>query len=294
MSVTNDGGERPAASRSPLISAGELAGMLGRSDVKIFDVRGTWSTPARALTGDYEAEHIQGAAFLDWTKHFIEQGVALGLASVSDEAGARFAFEALGIDDGDLVVLYDGYSHMQAGRIWLAMRHWGFDNLRMLNGGWTYWKSQDLPVTNEVPELRKGTFEPKMQDGLKIDLDIFLDTYEQACLIDARGLAGYAGKPDDPRTGHIPGALSVPFSTVLDPDTGLFLDSDHIAHLLDDMVPQWRDKPIIVSCGSGYAATVILMALSSLDKPAKLFDGSFAAWKQDPARPIEQGDGTKS
>ena len=294
MSVNNDSGERAAVGRSPLISAEDLAGMLGRSGVKIFDVRGTWSTPARALPEDYEAEHIQGAAFLDWTKHFLEQGVALGLASVADEARARNAFEALGIDEGDLVVLYDDYSHMQAGRIWLAMRHWGFDQVRVLNGGWTYWKSQDLPVTSEIPELKMGTFEPKIQDGLKVDLDVFLDTCEQACLIDARGSVSYAGKPDDPRTGHIPGALSVPFSSVLDPDTGLFLDSDEVARLLDEKAPKWRTKPIIVFCGSGYAATVLLLALSELDKPARLFDGSFAAWKQDPARPVEQGGAAAS
>ena len=290
--MTLDNRERAAAGRSPLISAEALAGMLGRSDVKIFDVRGTWSTPARALPEDYEAEHIQGAAFLDWTKHFLEQGVALGLASVADEMGARDAFQALGIDEGDLVVLYDDYSHMQAGRIWLAMRHWGFEHVCVLNGGWKYWKSRKLPATREVPKLKKGTFKPKMQDGLTIDLDAFLDSYDKACLIDARGSVAYAGNPDDPRTGHIPGALSIPFSTVLDAETGLFLDSDHIARLLDEKAPAWRDKPIIASCGSGYAATVILLALSGLDKPASLFDGSFAAWKQDPDRLIEQGDGT--
>ncbi len=294
MSETVNNGERAAAGRSPLISADALAVMLGRSDVKIFDVRGTWSTPARALPADYEAGHIQGAAFLDWTKHFVEQDVALGLASIADEAGARDAFEALGIDEGDLVVLYDDYSHMLARRIWMAMRHWGFDNVRVLNGGWTYWKSQGLPATSEVPELKKGGFEPKMQDGLKIDLDVFLDSYEQACLIDARGPVSYAGKPDDPRTGHIPGALNLPFSTVLDPDAGLFLNSDEVARLLDKKAPEWRNRPIIASCGSGYAATVLLLALSELDKPAKLFDGSFAAWKQDPARPVEQGSAAAS
>lgn len=294
MNDIDDSRERVALGRSPLIAAEDLAGMLGRSDVKIFDVRGTWSTPARALPEDYQAEHIQGAAFLDWTKHFIEEGVPLGLASVADEAGARDAFEALGIDEGDPVVLYDDYAHMQAGRIWLAMRHWGFDTVRVLNGGWTYWKSLNLPVTSDVPARTTGTFQPKKQDGLKIDLDMFLKTYGQACLIDARGPAGYAGKPDDPRTGHIPGAISAPFSSVLDPDTGLFLDSDRIARVLDESAPTWREKPIIASCGSGYAATTILLALAGLDQPATLFDGSFAAWKQDPSRPIEQGDSARS
>ena len=65
--------------------------------------------------------------------------VALALASVADEAGAAQAFRALGIDGGDLVVLYDDYRHMLAGRIWWAMRLWGFAEVRVLNGGWGYW-----------------------------------------------------------------------------------------------------------------------------------------------------------
>ena len=83
-----------------------------------FDVRGTWSTPARALPEEYDTAHIPGAVFLDWTQHFLEPGVAVGLASVSERTGAEAAFRDLGINEGDMVVLYDDYSHMFAGRLW--------------------------------------------------------------------------------------------------------------------------------------------------------------------------------
>ncbi|MBM7067006.1 sulfurtransferase [Actibacterium sp. 188UL27-1] len=274
--------------RSPLISAKQLAHLLGRSDVKIFDVRGTWAKPARALPEEYAEGHIEGAAFLDWTKEFIATDVATNLAPISDEAGARQSFTRLGINPGDLVVLYDASSHMQAGRIWMAMRHWGFTNVRVLNGGWKFWSEQGLPISTEPTTYGTGSVEPRLQDGLTIDLDTFIDRRATACVIDARGPANYAGKPDDPQTGHIPGALNVPFSAMLEPETGLFLDQQGIRAALDDLAPCWKTKPLIASCGSGYAATVVLLALELIHEQGTLFDGSFAVWKQDPDRPVTQ------
>ena len=218
-----------ADSASPLISADQLEGLLGEPSLKVFDVRGTWRTPARALFEDYEAGHIPGASFLDWTKHFIERDVPIGLASVADETGAALAFKALGIDEGDLVVLYDDYHHMQAGRIWWAMRLWGFADVRVLNGGWGYWSARNKPVSKVSPQIVPGTFQPRRQEGLRVGLDAFLRTKNQHCVIDARGAESFAGKTDDPRTGHIPDSLNLPFRAVLDEETGLFPGFSNIA-----------------------------------------------------------------
>ena len=278
---------RGLASHS-LISADELMPLLGNEAVKIFDVRGTWKTPARALPEDYEDGHIPGAVFLDWTKHLIEQDIAVGLAAVADEAGATQSFAALGINEGDLVVLYDDTSHMLAGRIWWAMRYWGFADVRVLNGGWKYWAAQNMPVSKDIPTTGQGSFKPSKETNLRIGLDKFVTEKEAACVIDGRSAEGFAGKADDPRTGHIPGSLNIPFSAVLDQDTGLFLGSDKLETIFDETAPQWRETPIITSCGAGYAATVILLALSQLQREASLFDGSFGLWKQDPDRPVAQ------
>ena len=275
--------------RGPLITVGELNAIIDATNVKIFDVRGTWAAPARALPQDYDAGHIPGAIFLDWTRHFIAQDVAPGLAPIADEAMARASFAALGINAGDLVVLYDGSSHMHAGRIWLAMRHWGFTNVRVLDGGWSNWVAKGFPASSDAKMPSTGTYEPVLHPGLKIDLDVFLAAQGEACIIDARGAPNFAGNADDPRSGHIPGALNVPFSAVLTADTGEFLDDVAIRETLDRLAPEWKTKPLIASCGSGYAATVILLALAKLGEKGTLFDGSFAEWKQDPNRPVAQG-----
>lgn len=273
---------------SPLVSADELQTLLGAPGLKLFDVRGTWKTPARPLPEDYAKGHIPGAVFLDWTRHFMEADVPPGLASISNTDGAHRAFQELGINAGDLVVLYDDYSHMQAGRIWLAMRHFGFESVRVLDGGWGHWKKKGFSISTDTAQPTEGSFEPKLQTGWKIDIDDFLCAQSNSCVIDARGPISYAGDPDDPRTGHIPGALSAPFSALLDADTGLFLGKGTLEHVLDTRAPGWRYAPVIASCGSGYAATVLLLALKEIGRNGVLFDGSFAVWKQDPTRPVEQ------
>ncbi|WP_298818987.1 rhodanese-like domain-containing protein [uncultured Roseibium sp.] len=273
---------------SPLISTEELELLLKQPGLKLFDVRGTWSSPARALPEDYEQGHIPGAAFLDWTSQFIDQSEALPLASVAGRDAARSAFKALGINATDLVVLYDNYNHMLAGRIWWSMRYWGFENVRVLNGGWTRWTTLQKPVATDKPDTSQGDFEPVQKSDLRTSLEDFIESHQKSCVIDARGFAGFAGKAEDPRTGHIPGSLNIPFSELLDSETGLFLNRGALSNVFDEKSPQWRDLPVIATCGSGYAATVTLLGLTELGSEARLFDGSFSAWKQDPARPVEQ------
>ncbi len=276
--------------KSSLISAKNLANLIkqGQNEIKIFDVRGTWKSPASSLYDDYLSEHISGAVFLDWTKHFLEQGVAVNLASVADFEEAAKSFAALGIHQDDLVILYDDYHHMFAGRIWWAMRYWGFENVRVLEGGLSYWKSQALPTSTDLPQIAEGSFKPYCHDYLRIGIEAFISHKESAYVIDARGAENYAGNPDDPLSGHIPGTINIPFKTLLDEKTGLFLPLENIQEMFEHLIPQWRTNPIISSCGSGYAGTIPLLALYNLGIEACLFDGSSAVWKQDLSREIEQ------
>ncbi len=276
--------------QASLISSKELNNVLTKPNVKVFDVRGTWGTDPRSLRNDYVWEHIPGAIFLDWRKEFIQQNIAPNLAQVSSFEEAKESFKNLGIHKEDTVILYDDYYHMFAGRIWWAMRYWGFKNVKVLNGGFKYWKSQGLPISQEIPKVSPGTFEPVCQKSLRISLEDFLVEKNHACVLDGRGIAAHKGNPDDPRTGHIPGAISAAYNSLVDKTTGLFLEEEKIVTLFNNTIPNWRTEKIISSCGAGYSGTVVMLALANLGIDSSLFDGSFSVWKQDPARPVEQSN----
>ena len=276
---------------SPLINVEELRALLDNPHAKLFDVRGTWETPARALHDDYKQAHIPGAVFLDWTKEFLQPDLPVNLAPVSHLSGATHSFQSLGINQGDLVVLYDDYHHMLAGRVWWAMRYWGFDNVKVLNGGWCNWLSRRFSVSSTANCHTKGNFLPTENSALKVNMDEFLQIKESSYVLDARGRNGYQGNADDHRSGHIPGTINIPYSLTLDEKSGLFHDKHTLTTLFDQEIPGWRDMNLISSCGAGYAGTVLMLALSELGADIALFDDSFSVWKQDSSRPVEQGAG---
>ena len=72
-------------------------------------------------------------------------------------------------------------------------------------------------------------------------------------------------------------------------DDGPFKSRAALQELFAEKLGEWRDKQILPYCASGYASAVVLLALHLLGEVVPLYDDSFAVWKQDPQRPIEQG-----
>ena len=274
---------------SPLINAEQLNALVDDPNTKVFDVRGTWETPARALPDDYEKAHIPGAVFLDWTKEFLQPDLPINLAPVSNLNVATHSFQSLGINKHDLVILYDDYHHMLAGRVWWAMRYWGFNNVKVLNGGWRRWLSRKFSVSSLANSHTKGNFLPTENSALKVSMDEFLRIKESSCILDARGRSGYQGNAEDHRSGHIPGAINIPYSLTMNEKSGLFHDKRTLAAIFDQEIPGWRSRKLISSCGAGYAGTVLMLAFSELGEDIVLFDDSFSVWRQDSSRPVEQG-----
>lgn len=274
---------------SPLISAEELSKIMHQPHVKIYDVRGKWGGDPSEAFKAYTISHIEGATFLDWNTHFVTPDTPINLAPVANEQVANQSFEVLGISEGDLVVLYDDYYHMLAGRMWWAMRFCGFSNIKILNGGWKNWQAHNLPVSSTPPMMSKGTFRAKAVPQLRTSLSKLIEIKDQINLIDARGSKGYQGSTENDRSGHIPGAINIPYSEVLDAISGLFKSESELRALFEDKLSNFPETQVVSSCGAGYAGTVVLLALQSIGIEAPLFDDSFSVWKMDESRPIEKG-----
>jgi thiosulfate/3-mercaptopyruvate sulfurtransferase len=104
-------------------------------------------------------------------------------------------------------------------------------------------------------------------------------------LYDARSAERYAhGDPAiDPRPGHIPGALSAPWTVNVGPDGRL-----RPAAELRAIYRAAADRGGVAYCGSGVTSCLDLLAmeLAGIERTA-LYTGSWSQWGNDPSRPAE-------
>ncbi|MGO3210351.1 MAG: sulfurtransferase, partial [Brachybacterium sp.] len=111
-----------------------------------------------------------------------------------------------------------------------------------------------------------------------------------ALVIDARAAERYRGEvePIDPRAGHIPGAVNLPFAENLDPE-GRFL-SPHQLRRRFEAAGVREDRETVVYCGSGVTATHDLLALERAGfTRVRLFPGSWSQWSAEATRPVVVG-----
>ncbi|KAL6058978.1 Sulfurtransferase [Balamuthia mandrillaris] len=112
---------------------------------------------------------------------------------------------------------------------------------------------------------------------------------ERAQILDARPKGRFEGKEPEPRpgipSGHIPYSISLPHTDLFHPSfsasSSSFLKLKPKEELVELLVKEKGvdlTKPIITSCGSGVTASVLALALETLGKSARVFDGSWTEY----------------
>ncbi|BDZ55260.1 hypothetical protein GCM10025870_23330 [Agromyces marinus] len=196
-----------------------------------------------------------------------------------------------GLRTGDTAVVVDDASGTSAARGWWLLRHAGFGDVRLLDGGLAAWRAAGLPLeTGEVvPE--PGDAEARFGAMPVIDLDEAdaLGSVAGGVLLDARAGERYRGEvePIDPRAGHIPGAVSAPTAEHLD-DDGRFLPAPGLRARFAALGVDGAE-PVAAYCGSGVTAAHLVAALAIAGIDAALYPGSFSQWANRPERPVVTG-----
>jgi thiosulfate/3-mercaptopyruvate sulfurtransferase len=268
----------------------------------IVDVRGLVRPPGQdprylPKRAEYDASHIPGAVFVDWTRDIVDLDDPVpAQVALPDRFAALVS--ALGIGEGTLVVAYDDYNHAFAGRFAWALRYYGHDAVRVLDGGWSRWNAESRPTTAEVIERTPAVFVPRPRQALKRSADEVERAIGRAgvLLIDARPAEQYEGRRSAAaRAGHIPGAVNVPYATLVDASTGRFRAPADLraafagAGVDVDALP----REVIVYCNGGVTCTVPLNALRMLHPErddVAVYDGSWNEWGNDPRRPARGGN----
>jgi thiosulfate/3-mercaptopyruvate sulfurtransferase len=265
-----------------IVSTHWLALRLDQVEVRVLDA--SWYLPSTGRDGraEFVAGHIPGARYFD-------------LDAASDDrtslphmlpTATRFAEQvgALGVGNDSTVVVYDNSgANLSAGRAWWLFRAFGHDRVAVLDGGSKKWKAEGRTMETGIPRIEKAVFTAKLRPGIVRTMDDVADALHSgsAQVVDMRSRGRFEGSDSEPRlglpSGHMPGALNLPYSTLVAAD-GTLLPPDELRQRVAGAGIR-LDRPIIGSCGSGVSACALLLALDTLGvEGATLYDGSWTEW----------------
>jgi thiosulfate/3-mercaptopyruvate sulfurtransferase len=292
------------AQTNSLITTEQLAAMLGRADLRVFDcttylepaAEGS-SEPYRVVPGrqTFEAGHVPGADFLDLQAEFSDRDTHLRFMMPPvpqlEQAFGRHGVNNNGVGNKSTVVLYSIGTMMWATRVWWMLRALGFAAL-VLDGGLDKWKAEGRALESGAPKgYPAATFTATPQPGMFVGKADVLEKLNapDTVIVNALGPQFHRGLEPSRygRPGRIPGSVNVSAATLIDPATKALTSlSDAETKFTQQGVT--RDKNIVCYCGGGISATLDLFALAQLgyDK-LTLYDASMGEWARDPSLPIE-------
>ncbi len=268
-----------ADNRGMLILVDELAGKLADPSLVILHV---------GTAKDYDAGHIPGARLVTLADLSVQGPSGLRLEMPPLEK-LREALGKLGVADGKRVVVYPGNESIQsATRVWFTFDYLGWGSrAALLDGGLSTWKSSGKPMSTEAAgaagaAVGKLTLKPNPK--LIVDAAWLKNRIEKPSLtlVDSRLAEFYTGANNSgmPRAGRIPGAVNVPFPSLMTADRKLLPEGE----LKAKFGKPARD--LVTYCHIGQQATVGYFAARYLGLKPKLYDGSFQDWSNRAELPV--------
>lgn len=248
----------------------------------------------------YETGHVPGAVKVDWFTTLQD--------SVRRDFLTRENFEALcsrlGITNTTTVVFYGDRNNWFACYAFWLFEYYGHAQRKIMNGGRAKWIAENRPLTRDIPQYTETPYKAKEPDNsIRAFRDEVLRSINaRTPLVDVRSPQEYTGEllhmPNYPqegaqRGGHIPGAVSVPWSKAVNED-GTFKSADDLRALYENEGVQ-KDKEVIAYCRIGERSShtwFVLKYLLGYPK-VKNYDGSWTEWGNLVGAPIEKGSGAE-
>ncbi|KAK8483937.1 hypothetical protein V6N12_044405 [Hibiscus sabdariffa] len=299
------------STNDPVVSVDWLHANLREPDLKVLDA--SWYMPdeQRNPIQEYQVAHIPGALFFD-VDGIADRTTKLPHMLPSEDAFAAAA-SALGIQNKDGLVVYDGKGIFSAARVWWMFRVFGHDRIWVLDGGLPRWRASGYDVESSassdailkasaaseaIEKVYQGqtagplTFQTKLQPHLVWTLDQVRRNIEEKTHqhIDARSKPRFDGAAPEPRkgirSGHVPGSKCIPFPEMLDASQTL-LPADELKNRFSEEGIS-LEHPVVTSCGTGVTACILALGLHRLGKTdVAVYDGSWTEWGAHSDTPVD-------
>jgi thiosulfate/3-mercaptopyruvate sulfurtransferase len=259
-----------------IITIEELSTQLDLKNLLIVDTRPFSS---------YIRGHIPGAVNIELVQfHWLDTSNQ-GIKEFTRQS--RLLLSNIGVKRNQHVIFYDDISGMSAARgVWLLL-YFSHHKVSLLDGGFTRWTEEGLPVENKSNPFVPSNFVGKPNRKVLATLEAVKKSLgkKDSVIIDSRTKEEYTGEHKRAsRAGHIPSSINVDWDQNL--EGGSFKDLDRLSSLYSK-IP--KKSKIITYCQGGYRAANTFLALKILGYTnVKMYLGSWAEWGNKSKLPIER------
>ncbi|HKI94093.1 MAG TPA: sulfurtransferase [Gemmatimonadales bacterium] len=282
-------GAAPAVRSEMLVTTAWLQEHVGDSNVVVVHVARDRSV--------FDTAHVPGARFLSWNDvATTRDGLPNELPRLEQLVAT---IRRLGIDSMSRVILYSEDPGLIAARAYVAFDYAGIgDSTALLDGGWRVWTAEHRTVTADTSVVRPTAYAPHFDPDALIMRRVVRDVVwsRDACgdlrfaLVDARPRAQYIGtEPGEhiTRSGHIPGAVNIPWlQDVESEDHPVLRSPDELRARLRALNVPPVGATIVTYCRTGGQASHTYFTLRYLGYDVRLYDGSYIDWSADSTLPV--------
>jgi thiosulfate/3-mercaptopyruvate sulfurtransferase len=245
----------------------------------------------------YDTGHIPGAQKVDWHADLNDPLIR--------DYVSREQFQELlrskGIDENTTVVFYGDKNNWWATYALWVFQLFGFENVRILDGGRMKWESEGRTMSSDVPSFARTSYTAPERSDARIRAfmdDVRKHIAKHGPLVDVRSPDEFTGKklhmaeyPQEGalRGGHIPGARSVPWARAANPD-GTFKSAEELRAIYEGEQGLKSTDDVIAYCRIGERSShtwFVLTYLLGYDK-VRNYDGSWTEWGNAVRAPIEK------